>query len=162
VDCHWQRAQCGTSCSTVTGASSAALQRGGESRPLAFFPRTLVMGTVYWQVSIACPHLAELFTDFQKKAMDKAVKALHDPPQAKSGKPASATDNDDINSIRAQLEKSEACVKKLEASLSDSGRKPHGTRDSKDSDPERPPAPKKTNKPKSPAPPASTDTHASD
>jgi hypothetical protein len=29
---------------------------------------------------IACPHLAELFADYQKKAMDKAVKALNDPP----------------------------------------------------------------------------------
>ena len=37
---------------------------------------------------IACPHLAELLADFQKKAMSKTVKALHNPPQAKSGKPA--------------------------------------------------------------------------
>jgi hypothetical protein len=56
-------------------------------------------------LSIACPHLAELFVDFQKKAMDKTVKALHDPPRAKSGKPAASPDDDDINSLRAQLEK---------------------------------------------------------
>jgi hypothetical protein len=34
-------------------------------------------------VPIACPHLAKLFANFQKKAMDKTVKALHDPPQAR-------------------------------------------------------------------------------
>ena len=50
---------------------------------------------------IACPHLAELFADYQKKAMDKAVKALHDPPTAKSAKPAASSDDDDIDSLRA-------------------------------------------------------------
>ena len=70
-------------------------------------------------------------------------------------------DDDDIDSLHTQLEKSESIDKKLDASLSDANSKPHGPRDSKDSHPERPPAPKKTYKPKSPAPPASTDTHAS-
>jgi hypothetical protein len=108
---------------------------------------------------IACPHLAELFANFQKKAMDKAVKALHD-PQAKSGKTAASPDDDDIDSLRAQLEKSEARATKLEARLSDANRKPHGPRASKDAD-SRPLAPKKADKPKSPAPPASTDADAS-
>jgi hypothetical protein len=90
---------------------------------------------------IACCHLTELVTDYQMKTMDKAVKALHDHSLAKSGRPATSPDDDDIC---VQLEKSEACAKKLEVSLSDSGRKSHGTRDSKDSDPERPPTPKKT------------------
>jgi hypothetical protein len=48
---------------------------------------------------IACPHLAELFADYQKKAMDKAVKAMHDPPTAKSAKPAASSDDDDIDSL---------------------------------------------------------------
>jgi len=111
---------------------------------------------------IACPHLTELFADFQKKPMDKGVKALQDPPQVKSGKPSASPDDDDIDSLRTQLEKSETSSKNLEARLSDANRKPHGPRDSKDSDPEQPQAPKKTDKPKSPAQPASTDAHASD
>jgi hypothetical protein len=98
---------------------------------------------------IACPHLAELFADFRKKAMAKSVKALHDPPQAKSGKPAALPDDGDTNSLHTQLEKSEAHAKKLEARLADSGRKNPGSRDPKVSDPERPPDPKKTDKPKS-------------
>jgi hypothetical protein len=65
--------------------------------------------------------------------MDKAVKALHH-PQAKSGKPAASPDDDDIDSLRTQLEKSEARAKKLEARLCDANRKPHGPRDSKDTD----------------------------
>jgi hypothetical protein len=32
---------------------------------------------------IACPHFAELFANFQKKAMDKVVKTLHNPPHEK-------------------------------------------------------------------------------
>jgi hypothetical protein len=91
--------------------------------------------------------------------MDKAVKACHDPP-AKSGKPAGSTDDDDIDSLRVQLEKSEAHAKKLEARLSDTNHKAHGPRDSKDTD-SRPRVPKKADKPKSPAPLASTEADAS-
>jgi hypothetical protein len=95
--------------------------------------------------------------------MDKTdCQGSSQPSTGEVREPAASPDNDDIDSLRAQLEKSEARAKKLEARLSDSGRKPHGTRDSKDSDPERPPAPNKTDKPKSPAPSASTDAHASD
>jgi hypothetical protein len=90
---------------------------------------------------IACPHLAELFTDFQKKAMDKAVKACHDPP-AKSGKPAASPDDDDIEALGAQLEKSEARAKKLADRLSEAHRKVPDSRDSKDTD-SRTRAPKK-------------------
>jgi hypothetical protein len=108
---------------------------------------------------IACTHLAELFADFQKKAMDKAVKACHDPP-AKTGKPAALPDDDDINSLRAQLEKSEAHAKKLADRLSDANCKAQGPRDPKDTD-SRSRAPKKADKPKSPAPLASTDADAS-
>jgi len=54
---------------------------------------------------ITCPHLTELFADYQKKAMDKAVKALHDPPTAKSAKPAASSDDDDIDSLRSQRRK---------------------------------------------------------
>jgi hypothetical protein len=111
---------------------------------------------------IACSHLTELVADYQKKTMDKDVKALHDPSPEKSGKPANLPGDDDIDSLRAQLEKSEARAKKLEVRLSESGRKSHGTWDSKDSDPERPPDPKKTDNPKSPARPVSTDAPASD
>jgi hypothetical protein len=56
--------------------------------------------------------------DYQKKTMDKAVKALHDPSPVKSGRPASAPDDDNIDWLRVQLEKSEARAKKLEVSLS--------------------------------------------
>ena len=111
---------------------------------------------------IACPHLAELFADYQKKAMDKAVKALHDPPPAKSGKPAASPDDDDTDSLRAQLEKAETRAKTLHDRLVATGRKHHGPKDSKDSDTDRPPAPKKTDKPKSSAQPPSTDANASD
>ena len=41
VGCHRPRAQRGTSCCAVTGASSAALRGGKMLRLLAFFPRTL-------------------------------------------------------------------------------------------------------------------------
>ncbi len=41
VGCHRPRAQRGTSCCAVTGASSAALRGGKMFRLLAFFPRTL-------------------------------------------------------------------------------------------------------------------------
>jgi len=41
VGCHRPRAQRGTSCCAVTGASSAALRGGEMFRLLAFFPRTL-------------------------------------------------------------------------------------------------------------------------
>ena len=61
-------------------------------------------------LTIAWPHLAELFTDFQKKAMAKAVKALHDSPQAKSGKPAASPDDDDTDSLRAQIERLKGCL----------------------------------------------------
>ena len=54
---------------------------------------------------IAYPHLAELFADYQKKVMDKAVKVMHDPPPAMSVKPAASSDDDDIDSLHAQLEK---------------------------------------------------------
>jgi hypothetical protein len=110
-------------------------------------------------LTIACPHLAELFADFQKKQMDKAVKACHD-HTVKSGKPAASPDDDDIDSLRAQLEKSEAHAKKLEARLSDANRKAPGSRDSKDTA-SGPRAPKKADKPKSPAPLASTESDAS-
>ena len=40
VGCHRPRAQRGTSCCAVTGASSAALRGGKMLRLLAFFPRT--------------------------------------------------------------------------------------------------------------------------
>ena len=63
--------------------------------------------------------------------MDKAVKACHDPP-AKSGKPAGSTDDDDIDSLRVQLEKSEAHAKKLADRLSEANRKAQGPRDLKD------------------------------
>jgi hypothetical protein len=108
---------------------------------------------------IACPHLAELVADFQKKALDKAVKACHDPP-AKTGKPAALPDDDDIDSLRTQLEKSEAHAKKLADRLSDANRKAQGPRDPKDTD-SRSRAPKKADKPKSPAPLASSDADAS-
>jgi hypothetical protein len=108
---------------------------------------------------IACPHLAELVADFQKKALDKAVKACHDPP-AKTGKPAALPDDDDIDSLRTQLEKSEAHAKKLADRLSDANRKAQGPRDPKDPD-SRSRAPKKADKPKSPAPLASADADAS-
>jgi hypothetical protein len=108
---------------------------------------------------ISCPHIAELFADFQKKKMDKAVKACHDPP-AKSGKPAASPDDDDLDSLRAQLEKSEAHAKKLADRLSEAHRKAPGSRDSKDTD-SRTRAPKKADKPKPPAPLASTEADAS-
>ena len=69
-------------------------------------------------------------------------------------------DDDDLDSLRAQLEKSEAHAKKLEARLSNANRKAHGPRDAKDVD-SRPGAPKKADKPKSPAPLASADADAS-
>jgi hypothetical protein len=108
---------------------------------------------------IACSYLAEIFADFQKKAMDKAVKACHDPP-AKTGKPAALPDDDDIDSLRTQLEKSEAHAKKLADRLSEANRKAQGPRDPKDPD-SRSRAPKKADKPKSPAPLASADADAS-
>jgi hypothetical protein len=111
---------------------------------------------------IACDYLAELFADFQKKKMEKAVKACHDPP-AKSGKLAASPDDDDIDSLRAQLVKSEAQVKKLADRLSDANRKAHGPRDSKDTD-SRSRAPKKADKPKSvnlPSPLESAEADAS-
>jgi len=43
VGCHRPRAQRGTSCCAVTGASSAALRGGKMLRLLAFFPRTLTV-----------------------------------------------------------------------------------------------------------------------
>jgi hypothetical protein len=115
---------------------------------------------------IACPHLAELFADYQKKAMDKAVKSLHDPPTAKPAKPAASSDDDDIDSLRSQLAKAEARNKALAERLADEGRKHHGHKDlknsdSKHSDSERPPAPKKTDKTKPAAQPASTVADAS-
>jgi hypothetical protein len=108
---------------------------------------------------IACTHLAKIFADFQKKAMDKAVKACHDPP-VKTGKPAALPDDDDIDSLRAQLEKSEAHAKKLADRLSDANRKAQGPRDPKDTD-SRSRVPKKADKPKSSAPLASSDADAS-
>ena len=87
-----------------------------------------------------------------------AVKACHDPP-AKTGKPAALPDDDDIDSLRTQLEKSEAHAKKLADRLSDANRKAQGPRDPKDTDRSR--APKKADKPKSPAPLASADADAS-
>ena len=115
---------------------------------------------------IACPHLAELFADYQKKAMDKAVKSLHDPPTAKPAKPAASSDDDDIDSLRSQLAKAEARNKALAERPADEGRKHHGHKDlknsdSKHSDSERPPAPKKTDKTKPAAQPASTVADAS-
>jgi len=80
---------------------------------------------------IACNHLAEIFADFQKKKMEHAVKACHGPP-AKAGKLAASSDEDDIDSLRAQLSQSEAQVKKLSDKLSDATRKAQGPRDSKD------------------------------
>jgi hypothetical protein len=70
------------------------------------------------------------------------------------------SEHDDIDSLRAQLEKSEAHAKKLEARLSDANRKAPGSRDSKDKA-SGPRAPKKADKPKSPAPLASTESDAS-
>jgi hypothetical protein len=110
---------------------------------------------------IACPHLAELFADYQKKAMDKAVKALHDPPTAKSAKPAASSDDDDIDSLLSQLAKAESRNKALSERLADEGRKHHGHKDlknsdSKHSDSDRPPVPKKIDKTKPAAQPAST------
>jgi hypothetical protein len=142
-------------CSGLDAKSAAALADAA-----AFKRRITRHGDgVLAGLPIACPHLAELFADFQKKKMDKAVEACHDSP-AKSGKPAASPDDDDIDSFRAQLEKSEAHAKKLEARLSDVNRKAHGQRDSKDTD-SRPRAPKKADKPKSPAPLASTEADAS-
>jgi hypothetical protein len=59
--------------------------------------RTLLPSSV--GLPIACPHLAELFADYQKKVMDKTVKTLHDPPPTKSGKPAYLLDDDDTDSL---------------------------------------------------------------
>jgi hypothetical protein len=110
---------------------------------------------------IACPHLADLFADYQKKAMHKAVKALHDPPPSKSAKPAASSDDDDIDLLRDQLEKAETRSKTLQDKLVAAGRKHHGPKDPKNSDTERPPAPKKNDKTKSSSQPASTDADAS-
>ena len=51
-----------------------------------------------------CKHVPRNSGD-QKKAMDKAVKALHDPPTAKSAKPAASSDDDNIDSLRSQRRK---------------------------------------------------------
>ena len=49
VGCHRPRAQRGTSCCAVTGASSAALRGGKVLRLLAFFPRTPPGGAVVYR-----------------------------------------------------------------------------------------------------------------
>ena len=110
---------------------------------------------------ITYPHLAELFANYQKKVMDKAVKVMHDPPPAMSVKPAASSDDDDIDSLHAQLEKAESRAKTLQDKLVDAGRKHHSSKDPKNSDTERPPAPKKNDKTKSSSQPASTDADAS-
>ena len=111
---------------------------------------------------IAWPHLAGLFAEFKKKAVEKAVKVLHDPPAAaQTGKSSSVPDNDQLDSLRAQLEKAEASAKKFEVRLTDSGRNQYSDKDSKDSDSERPLAPKKDDKPKASAKRASADADAS-
>jgi hypothetical protein len=124
--------------SGLDGKSAAALADAA-----AFKRRVASNGDgVLAGLPIACPHLAELFADYQKKTMDKAVKALHDPPPAKSGKPAASPDDDDTDSLRAQLEKAEARAKQLHDRLAATGRKHHGPKDSKDSEPDCPLAPK--------------------
>ena len=140
----------------LDGKSAAALADA------AAFKRRVVshVDGVLAGLPIACPHLAKLFDDYQKKAMDKAVKELHDPTPVKSAKPAASSDDDDIDSLRAQLKKAEARAKTLQDKLVDAGRKHHGSKDPKNSDTERPPAPKKNDKTKSPAQPASTDADA--
>jgi len=42
--------------------------------------------------------------------MDKAVKELHDPTPVKSTKPAASSDDDDIDSLRAQLKKTDVTI----------------------------------------------------
>ena len=65
---------------------------------------------------IACPHLAELYESFKRKAVEKAVKALHDPPapapdrSAKLSPPQPPDDDDDPDSLRVQLDKERACA----------------------------------------------------
>ena len=120
--------------SGLDGKSAAALAAAA-----AFKRRVTSHGDgVLAGLPIACPHLAELFTDYQKKVMDKAVKALHDPPPAKSAKPAASPDDDDTNSLRAQLEKAETRAKTLHDCLVNAGRKPHCPKDPKNSDTPRP------------------------
>ena len=94
--------------------------------------------------------------------MDKAVKDLHNqPPAAKTGKASSVPDDEQLDSLRAQLEKAEAHAKKLEDKLAATGRQQHCVKASKDSDTERPFTPKKTDNPKAPAQSPSLDSVAS-
>jgi len=83
--------------SGLDGKSAAALADAAAFKRLVASHGDCVLAGL----PVACPHLAELFADYQKKAMDKAVKALHDPPPAKSAKPAASSDDDDIDSLRA-------------------------------------------------------------
>jgi hypothetical protein len=90
----------------LDGKSAAALADA------AAFKRLVVshVDGVLAGLPIACPHLAKLFDDYQKKAMDKAVKELHDPTPVKSTKPAASSDDDDIDSLRAQLKKTNVTI----------------------------------------------------
>ncbi len=88
-------------------ASGLDVKTAADLADAAAFKRSITShgDCVLAGLPIPCPHLAELLADFQEKVMSKTVKALHNPPQAKCGKPADPPDNDDTDLLHTQFEK---------------------------------------------------------
>ena len=87
-------------------------------------------GPVMAGLPIACPHMRELVDAFKKKAIDKAVKEIHEQPSAKGGGKGkgdkSKDDDDDLQKALKQLEQERARAKKLESRLQQAGQRKSG------------------------------------
>ncbi len=125
--------------------SSAALTA------VARFKRRAAGGRAVGRLPCVDECLAELYEALAKKHVEKTFQALHEPRDsspASSGKaakavPPPADDDDELESMRAEMEKLQARNKKLEWKLSQAGR------DKAPRDKDAPPLPKKTDKSKS-------------
>ena len=93
--------------------------------------------------------LADLYEALARKHVEQTFHALHEhrarpaAPSAKASKPAPPADDDELETVRAELEKIRGQNKKLEFKLSQAGR------DKTSRDKDAPPPPKKTDKSKS-------------
>ncbi len=84
-------------------------------------------GAVMAGLPIACPHMRELVDAFKKKAVEKAVKDLHESSTSKGGKGDKSKDDDDeLQKALKSLEKEQARSKRLESRLQQMGQRGGG------------------------------------
>ena len=118
---------------------------------VARFKRRTAAGTAGAVGRLPCVDacLADLYEALARKHVEQTFQALHEhrarpaAPSAKASKPAPPADDDELETMRAELEKFRAQNKKLEYKLSQAGR------DKTSRDKDAPPPPKKTDKSKS-------------